>query len=121
EGLDSIDSYRVANGSSPARGVCPDCARYRTTVFEVGDRLTSPVEGLGLRRQSRELRQLAGIAQMALDPGDPVNYARHMLLDPPSAEDVPDAGRRGLLMINTAGDTIVSASAGASYARAAGL
>ncbi|MCS6800131.1 MAG: hypothetical protein NZ898_16695, partial [Myxococcota bacterium] len=66
-------------------GGCRSCARYQDRTFERGEPLVAPTEGLGLRRQSPELRRLASLAQMALDPADPIHAARHWILDPPTA------------------------------------
>lgn len=117
---DIVDTWRSANGP-PNAGTCPTCARYREQIFEVGSTLVAPVEGLGLARQTPDLRRLAGLAQIALDPGDPINYARHVFLDPASAEDVSLDSPRSVLVMNVAGDTTVPPATGNAYARAAGV
>ncbi|MFK7985862.1 MAG: hypothetical protein AB8I08_07500 [Sandaracinaceae bacterium] len=116
--IDVIREWRSGNGTTP--GTCANCARFQTTVYEAGDALVSPAEGLGLRRQSPDLRRLAALAQIALDPGDPVNYARHMFLDPATAEDVPSR-TRSVMVLSTAGDNAVPPAASFAYARAAGV
>ncbi len=118
---DVVDTWRSANG--PAQpGTCPTCAIYRGVAFEEGSSLVAPVEGLGLVRQTPDLRRLAGLAQIAIDPADPVNYARHVFLDPARADDV-DLGDhpRSVLVMNVAGDTTVPLATGNAYARAAGV
>jgi hypothetical protein len=115
-----IDTWRSENGNPPAPGLCPSCAVYRRQIYEVGSRLVAPIEGLGLARQTPDLRRLAGLAQIAVDPADPINYARRVFLDPPHAEDVVDR-TRSILVVNVAGDTTVPPSTGNAYARAAGI
>jgi hypothetical protein len=117
---DVIDTWRSQRGPA-GPGRCPRCASYRNRVYEPGSRLVSPVEGLGARRQTPELRRLAGLAQIALDPGDPINYARHVFLEPATAPDVALSQPRSVLVMNVAGDTTVPPSTGSAYARAAGV
>lgn len=118
---DVVDTWRSENGRV-APGSCPSCAIYRGTVFEPGSTLIAPVEGMGLSRQTPDLRRLAALAQIAVDPADPVNYARHVFLDPARADDV-DLGDhpRSVLVMNVAGDTTVPLATGNAYARAAGV
>lgn len=115
---DSIDSWRSENGTRD--GQCPRCARYQDQTFLVGDLLTAPVEGLGLPRQSPDLRRLAGLGQMALDPADPINFARNVFLAPPVDPEITPRPR-SVMVLNTAGDTTVPPAAGNAYARAAGV
>lgn len=117
---DVIETWRSANGPMHP-GRCPTCARYRGQVFEAGSTLAAPVEGLGLRRQTPDLRRLASLAQIALEPADPINYARHVFLEPAAAEDVTPGRPRSVLVMNVAGDTTVPPSTGNAYARAAGV
>ncbi len=117
---DVIDTWRSQRGPA-APGLCPTCAGFRTRVYAPGSRLVSPVEGLGARRQTPELRRLAGLAQIALEPGDPINYARHVFLDPATAADVTLQQPRSVLVMNVAGDGAVPPSTGSAYARAAGV
>jgi hypothetical protein len=109
---DVIDTWR--------HGMCPDCGRYGSHRFEVGSALVAPIEGLGLLRQSPDLRRLAGLAQIAVDPADPINYARHVFLEPARAEDVTPF-TRSVLVMNVAGDSTVPPGTGNAYARAAGI
>jgi hypothetical protein len=84
-----------------------------------GDPLLAPAEGHGTARQTPDFRRFLQISQTVLDPGDPVNYARHYLLDP-----LPGDGRAlptSLALLLTAGDMNVPISTGVSAARAAGL
>jgi hypothetical protein len=80
-----------------------------------GDTLTSPVSGLGLRRQTSEFRRFIQLAQAGIDPGDPVNYAPLFFLRPRTNNPHP------VLAMTTVGDTDVPLATGNSFARAAGL
>lgn len=113
-----VDTWRSPHGI--VAGSCATCASYLGRIYEAGSTLVAPAEGLGLRRQSPDLRRLASLAQIALDPADPINYARHVFLDPASAPDVP-ARARSIMVMNTAGDTTVPPATGNAYARAAGI
>lgn len=115
---DAIDSWRSGNGEG--LGNCASCAVYQGEVFDRDEPLVAPAEGLGLARQTPDLRRLAGLAQIALDPADPVNFARHVFLDPVTAEDVTPR-TRSVMVMNTAGDTTVPPATGNAYARAAGV
>ena len=117
---DVVDTWRSANGAV-GPGSCPTCAIYHGQVFETGSRLVAPVEGLGLARQTPGLRRLAGLAQIALERADPINYARRVFLDPVTAEDVTLDRPRSVLVMNVTGDTTVPPSTGNAYARAAGI
>lgn len=117
---DTVDTWRSANERRETIGACPECAFYQGRVFELGSPLVAPAEGLALHRQSADLRRLAGLAQIALEPADPINYARRVFLDPVTAPDVPER-TRSIMVMNTAGDTTVPVAVGNAYARAAGI
>jgi hypothetical protein len=80
-----------------------------------GAPLRSPAEGLGIRRQTPEMRRFMLLAQTALDAGDPISYAPLYFLRRP-ADHQPHA----LLVINTIGDQAVPINTGNAFARAAG-
>ncbi|MBL8682826.1 MAG: hypothetical protein JNK05_26915 [Myxococcales bacterium] len=96
----------------------PESAPARMNALRRGSqlaRLTSPGSGVGLRRQTAAARRFMQLAQAALDPGDPVNYA-------PLYSIRPWDGRvRPIFFSTTAGDDIVPISTGITFARAAGL
>ena len=72
------------------------------------------------RRQTPDFRQLVTLSQAALDPADPINYARfYMLRSLPALDGTPQAPRP-LLVATTAGDDEVTTAAGLAFARAAG-
>ncbi|MCA9604212.1 MAG: hypothetical protein KC619_01370, partial [Myxococcales bacterium] len=119
--IEVVDTWRSSFGLTTAAGTCATCGSYLGTTFDAGSTLVAPAEGLGLTRQSQDLRRLAGLAQIAVEPGDPINYARHVFLDPATAEDVPDARTRSIWVMATAGDTTVPPATANAYARAAGI
>ncbi|MDH5491088.1 MAG: hypothetical protein OEY14_03985, partial [Myxococcales bacterium] len=116
-----VDTWGLNHTSGTARaGFCRDCAYYHGMEWAAGDPLVAPIEGLGRPRQTPSLRRLAALSQIAVDPADPINYARRIFLDPPRASDVTDRTRNMLVML-TAGDNTVPVAGGYAYARAAGI
>ena len=96
------------------------CVQFRDEFYDVGSQLVAVNDGLGLKRQSEDLRQLIRVAQMALDPADPINYAPYYMLRPLVDENGQNAGPHALLFMGTIGDYWVTDSAGYAFARAAG-
>jgi len=94
---------------------------WQGELFQAGSPLVSLSDGLGVRRQSPEMRRFVQIAQTAIDAGDPVNYAPHYWLRPtyPGYPGVGRSTRVSILL--SAGDMNVPISTGISQARAAGL
>ena len=96
------------------------CQQFRSTFFPVGSDLVAPQEGLGLRRQSREVRRLLNLTQAAIDSGDPINFAplfaRRARFDVEGARIPP----RGVTEMNTVGDPLVPVATGYAFARASG-
>jgi len=99
---------------------CADCGRYQTTEYAVGAPLVAPTAGFGRRRQTPDFRRLVTLAQIALERGDPINYARRIFLEPLTAPGVP-VRPRSMLVTNTGGDANVSIATGYGLARAAGI
>jgi hypothetical protein len=96
------------------------CAQFRQTFYPVGSTLVAPQEGLGLQRQTPDFRQIVSLSQAALDPADPVNYARYYMLRSLRALDGTPSAPRPLLVATTAGDDEVTTASGLAFARAAG-
>ena len=92
---------------------------FQAHKYKQGEPLHVLQEGFGLRRGTPQLRRLFGIAQMAIEPADPVNYAS-LYNDP---IDLPPDGKvhKNLLSIATVGDSKVPIHTGIAFARAAGL
>lgn len=79
----------------------------------VGDRLYATSAGLGLRRQSPELRRYRDLAQALLDPADPAAFAARFMLEPIGTA-------RPLLATATVGDSEIPIASQLAFARAAG-
>jgi hypothetical protein len=93
---------------------------FQAKVHPVGEAMTALQTGFGLRRNSAEIRRFMGLAQMAVDKGDPVNYASNFeqrLLKYSTGEEV----RTRVLVFNTIGDMNVPVATGAAISRAAGF
>lgn len=89
------------------------------TTADGGERVvlvTTPYKGLGLVRNTPRLRRLLGINQHVLDRCDPVNFARHIFVDP-----LPGNGPKSVLFTNALQDRTVPVSTGVTLARAAGV
>jgi len=114
-----VTTWEVGNGHGTPN-LCRNCAKYQQHTWNIGDALVAPAEGFGLRRQSPDLRRLLFLAQVGLEPGDPINYARRVFLDPVQHADVTPHPVN-LLVVNSIGDPNVPVSTGNAYARAAGL
>jgi hypothetical protein len=88
--------------------------------YPQGSALLALGDGFGLRRNSPETRRFHAIAQVILDPADPVNWAPYFeqrTLRYAQGEQV----RTRALVINTIGDMNVPMSTGAAISRAAGF
>jgi hypothetical protein len=88
---------------------------------KAGEPLAALGDGFGLRRQSPELRRFLGLAQLAIEQGDPVNYLqnadRRRILRYGTGEEVSTR----LMIVNTIGDMNVPVATGVAMARAAGM
>jgi hypothetical protein len=115
----SIATWESGNGGGADH--CMHCATYQAAPFEDGSFLVAPAEGFGLRRQTPEFRRFQALAQIALEPADPINYVRSYFLEPIHAPDATYTGPRSLLVAMSIGDQDVPISAGNAMARAAGL
>ena len=94
--------------------------------YAAGSGLVSPAHGYGLDRNTPAFRRLVGLSQLALDPGDPVNYAPHWFKDLlPARTTAGDSGLvsgpANVLVVGTAGDPAVPVSTAIAMARAAGI
>ena len=96
------------------------CVRFEGHFFGAGTPLVAPAEGLGEIRQTPALRRFLQLAQMALDPGDPVSFAPFYSIKPmtdPFGAVIPP---HAVLTLNTIGDMNVPLNAGIAFARATG-
>lgn len=110
----------AVNGAETATCEADSCAAFQGRFFAVGSPLRAPAEGLGLGRQTPALRRFIGLAQAALDPGDPISFAPYYALkrmtDPQGAAIAPHA----VFTLNTIGDQNVPLNSGIAFARATG-
>jgi hypothetical protein len=88
--------------------------------YRAGDLLRSPGEGWGMYRGSPDLRRLIGLAQLIMEPGDPINYTPHYFLDPLTVRP-EGATPSDLLVIVTLGDPFDPVDTHAAKARGAGI
>lgn len=137
---DEGDQYKLAvySGALPPkdRDGCsvPEDARAYWTVektefdftwygneHKAGEALSALGDGFGLRRQSPELRRFLGLAQLAIEQGDPVNYLQNAekrrILRYGTGEEVSTR----MIVVNTVGDMNVPVATGAAIARTAGM
>jgi hypothetical protein len=105
---------------------CPDdtsgarCIDYDATTYPIGSRLVSVADGYGLRRQSPDLRKLAMLAQIALDPADPITFAPYYYVKPKIDPFGNPAPPTAILTIDTVGDQNVPVNTGIAQARVHG-
>jgi hypothetical protein len=119
---DEAKTCEAAYASSNADDldVAKGCQQYRDLFFPIGSPLIAPQEGLGLHRQSPEVRRLFNLTQAAVDPSDPINFAAFYGLHPPPGPDGKPMPPRAVIEMNTAGDPFVPSGTGYAFGRAAG-
>ncbi len=91
---------------------------YEGVTMLAGSPLVAAAHGSGKIRGTRELRRLAMVMAMALEPADPVVYARHWADEPFESLGGQPAN---VLLVPTIGDQGVTISSGLALGRAAGL
>ncbi len=94
---------------------------YNRIEHKAGSPLVALADGFGLRRGNPELRRMLGIAQIALDAGDPVNIAPFIHRDRELTYGTGETVSTRILYLSTLGDPGVSTASGVALARAAGL
>lgn len=90
---------------------------HEGVTMAAGSPLVAGASGLGHTRGSPDLRRLIGVSSAALEPGDPISYARYFN-DP---IEVLGGEPTNILLMPTPGDMIVSINTGIALARAAGM
>ena len=118
-------SATIESGATDGDGnvLCSDsdgCVRFQGTTYGVGSELVAPAEGFGYTRQTPSFRRFLALAQHALDPGDPINFARHFSLAPMTDPWGRAVAPHAVLTLNTVGDMNVPLSTGIAFARASG-
>jgi hypothetical protein len=95
--------------------------KFQGLTHAAGSQLIALGDGFGLRRQSPEIRRFMGLAQLAIERGDPVNFLqnteRHRVLRYGTGEEV---GTR-MVVVNTIGDMNVPVASGVAIGRVAGM
>jgi hypothetical protein len=87
---------------------------HEGVTLEAGSPLVAGSWGLGQRRGSHDLQRVVSVQGLAIEPGDPIAYARRW-------SDEPFADPTHVLVHLTVGDTTVPEATGVALARAAGL
>jgi outer membrane lipoprotein SlyB len=111
EVVGSYATCRAKHGAPVGRRI--QTFEQKVEGHEVGDRLVATHQGLGLRRQSPELRRFRDLAQALLDASDPAAFAARFMLEPIGAP-------RPVLATATVGDAVVPIASQLAFARAAG-
>ena len=78
--------------------------------------LVSPLRGLGLERNTPRFRRFVSLAQITMDPGDPINYAPHWFMDP-----LPGMPQKKVFQLSDPGDLTVPINNQIALARVGGL
>lgn len=104
-------------GTTCQRATGDKCMTYQTTEYPIGTRLVAPSEGFGLKRQTPDFRRFMALAQIALDPADPVTFAPYYYTRPRYDENGAKVGPAGIYTINTIGDMNVPVNTGITAAR----
>lgn len=95
--------------------------KFQAIEHKKGDALAALGDGFGLRRQSPEIRRFLGLAQLAIERGDPINFQpfveKRRILRYGTGEEVSTR----MIVVNTIGDMNVPVATGAAIARAAGM
>ena len=94
---------------------------FQGTIYAEGAPLVAISKGLGLERNSPELRRMMMISQMILEGGDPVSFAPHYDKPLDFSYDPEATPGCNVLVIPTAGDMNVPVNTGINMARAAGM
>jgi len=94
---------------------------YYGTLYPVDEPLVAIAKGLGLKRNTPDMRRMMGISQMLLEPGDPVTYAPYYNDSLDFSYDSGVVPGTNVLNIPTAGDMNVPVNAGIAISRAAGI
>jgi hypothetical protein len=98
----------------------PTCTTFQGQFFGEGGPLTAPSEGFGQIRQTPSLRRFIQLAQMALEPGDPISFAPYYSIKPMTDPYGQVIAPHAVLTLNTIGDMNVPLNSGIQFARATG-
>jgi hypothetical protein len=104
-------------GTNCQKAAGDKCMTYQTQEYPIGSRLVAISEGFGLKRQTPDFRRFMQLAQIALDPADPVTFAPYYYTRPRIDENGGTVAPAGIYTINTVGDMNVPVNTGISAAR----
>lgn len=90
-------------------------------LFEAGSPFVAPCDGFGERRGTPDLRRFLGLSQIALDAGDPMNWAPYWDGTRTLTYGTGETVNTRVLMAPSVGDPGVLIAAGVAMARAAGF
>ncbi len=96
------------------------CGMFQGLFFGEGTPLSAPAEGYGQIRQTPSLRRFLQLAQVALEPGDPISFAPYYAVKQMTDPFGNPIEAHAVLTINTIGDMNVPLNAGIAFARATG-
>jgi len=116
----ALKTYPVADSDRSRCDVEAGCQQFRDQFYGVGTPIIAPNEGLGVRRQSPDIRRFRDFAQAGLDPADPIVFAPYYMLKPLLDENGNRVAPHALLTINTIGDNFVQVASHLNFARASG-
>jgi len=96
---------------------------FHGTLYPAGTTLVAIQEGLGLKRNTPELRRFFGFAQSALGPADPAVWSAKITMEPSDFSYDPNwtPGMTHVLQMPTAGDKQVPVNTGVAMGRVSGL
>lgn len=90
-------------------------------TFEADSPLVAPCDGFGLRRATPDLRRFLGLSQIALDAGDPMNFAPYWDGTRELSYATGETVRTNVMLMPSVGDPGVMIADGVALARAAGF
>lgn len=90
-------------------------------TFEAGTPLVAPCDGLGMRRATPDLRRLLGLAQVALESADPMNWAPYWDESRRLTYGTNETVHTNVLLLPSIGDPGVMIANGVALARGAGF
>ncbi len=95
-------------------------ATYAGKTIAAGSPLLAPADGFGQRRATPDLRRFLGLAQIALDAADPMNWAPFWDGTRPMSYATGETTQTSVMLLPSIGDPGVMIAAGVALARAAG-
>lgn len=90
-------------------------------TFVAGDPLAAPCDGFGQRRATPDLRRFLGLSQIALEAGDPMNFAPYWDGTRTLTYGTGETTHTNVMMMPSNGDPGVLIATGIGLARAAGF